>query len=501
MFRRRRATARAAGGAVAPNVHQVRRDIVATLLAGADPGRLVAVERTTGDGHRRGRSVAVLRFADGTRVVYKPRSLRVHGRFNELVGWFNARLGAPGLRVLALLERDGYGWVEFVAPGSCTAERQLERFYLRQGAWLALLYALDGTDLHFENLIACGDEPVLVDVETLFHPCVPADSQEDPAARALESSVYRSGLLPRLLLGDERAVDVSGLGGDAGRRSPVEGVDWAAGGTDEMRLIRRAGEITGAGNRPLHDGAEADPAGYIEALVAGFRAGYPPWPGASVPNSIATPGNGPCDHSDENQLFKLVPVFQASFTYDNALVITAFLQRGGTDDVAHATALGDSLLYAQAHDITPDSRIRASYEPDPFVRTPSGEPYVGGFSVYTGNMAWAGMALTRRYRDDVEPEDVQTWSYLATLDLSCAPAVDWAAGRMAATDGPYSGVGFSGKDTSGVWFEGTAHLLAAYQVRRAAAAPTAAVTRGTGAPPPQRPARRLRPGLRGRGPG
>ncbi|MEV7929706.1 type 2 lanthipeptide synthetase LanM family protein [Kitasatospora sp. NPDC088779] len=251
-----------------------RADIVATLLAGADPGRLVAVERTTGDGHRRGRSVAVLRFADGTRVVYKPRSLRVHGRFNELVGWFNARPGTPGLRVLALLERDGYGWVEFVAPGSCTAERQLERFYLRQGAWLALLYALDGTDLHFENLIACEDEPVLVDVETLFHPCVPADSQEDPAARALESSVYRSGLLPRLLLGDETAVDVSGLGGDAGRRSPVEGVDWAAGGTDEMRLVRRAGEITGAGNRPLLDGAEADPAGYTEALVAGFRAGY-----------------------------------------------------------------------------------------------------------------------------------------------------------------------------------------------------------------------------------
>ncbi|WP_157535708.1 hypothetical protein [Kitasatospora mediocidica] len=261
--------------------------------------------------------------------------------------------------------------------------------------------------------------------------------------------------------------------------------------------------------------------------------------------------------------------------HDNALVITAFLQRSGGDDVSHAIAMGDSLLYAQAHDISPDGRLRASYEPTPFV-TATGAPYVGGSSVYTGNMAWAGMALTRLYHatgqqrfldgalkianwiqtntadtrgnggytgglrnddgtgatmvpitwkatehnidtgaffamlatasgdhtwadrskdafafvksmqaanghlwtgtgldgvttnQDVEPEDVQTWSYLATLDPAYSPAVDWAAGRMAAADGPFVGVSFSGADTSKVWFEGTAHLLAAYNQRGAA---------------------------------
>ena len=46
----------------------------------------------------------------------------------------------------------------------------MRRFYHRQGALLALLYVLDGTDMHYENLIAVGEQPVLVDVETLFHP-------------------------------------------------------------------------------------------------------------------------------------------------------------------------------------------------------------------------------------------------------------------------------------------------------------------------------------------
>ena len=40
------------------------------------------------------------------------------------------------------------------------------RFYRRQGALLALLYALEATDFHAENLIASGEFPVLIDLET-----------------------------------------------------------------------------------------------------------------------------------------------------------------------------------------------------------------------------------------------------------------------------------------------------------------------------------------------
>lgn len=258
-----------------------RADLVATLLSGVDPGPLVAIRRTAGDGHRRGRNVAVLRFADGAQVVYKPRPLQAHRHFNEVVAWFNTLPGTPGLRSPELLERSGYGWSEFIAARPCVDSGQLERFYLRQGAWLAVMHVLDGTDLHFENVVASADEPVLVDIETLFHPGAPASpartvEAQDPAVRVLESSVYRTGLLPALLLGDETALDASGLGGDAGARSPVATAEWEAAGTDEMRLVRRFGTLPGAVNRPRLDGgpADADPADHAEELVAGFRAGY-----------------------------------------------------------------------------------------------------------------------------------------------------------------------------------------------------------------------------------
>ncbi|MET7613564.1 type 2 lanthipeptide synthetase LanM family protein, partial [Streptomyces seoulensis] len=252
-----------------------RAEMVARLLAGRDPGPLVAVDRTAGDTHRRGRRVAVLRFADGSRVVHKPRSLAADRHFGELVDWCSARTGTA-LRTPALLTRPNHGWSELIEARPCASRAELDQFYLRQGVLLALAHVLDLTDLHHENLIACADQPVLVDVETLFHPPLPEEpAADDPAGRALDASVQRIGLLPQLVLGDEDALDLSGLGGGADRRSPVETACWEAAGTDAMRLVRRPGAVRASANRPrLADGAQAEPAAHTEALVAGFHAGY-----------------------------------------------------------------------------------------------------------------------------------------------------------------------------------------------------------------------------------
>ncbi|WP_412539112.1 type 2 lanthipeptide synthetase LanM family protein [Longispora sp. K20-0274] len=253
-----------------------RERIVADLLAGVDPGDLVGVELSAGDGHEGGRSVAILRCASGARVVYKPRPMAVHRHFTEVVHWLNALLPEPGLRPVAVVEGRGYGWSEFVPAEPCAAPDDLDLFYRRQGVLLALLYALDGTDIHYENLIAHGAHPVLIDVETLFHPALKqdSDSDHDPAAQALYSSVHRVALLPRIYVTDAGVLDISGLGGDRGAVSPFDSVDWDAAGTDEMRLTRRPRVFRGSHNRPSLHGLDAVPEEFTGALLAGFRAGY-----------------------------------------------------------------------------------------------------------------------------------------------------------------------------------------------------------------------------------
>ncbi|MFS8103382.1 type 2 lantipeptide synthetase LanM family protein [Lentzea alba] len=248
-----------------------RAEIVRIVFRGVDPGALTSIETGRGDPHQQGRTVAVLTFESGARLIYRPRPVGLHVRFVDQLEWLSKRTGIE-LRSPRLVERDGYGWLEFVDQEPCADVAGVAEFYRRLGALLALLYAVDGTDMHYENLIACGDQPVLVDVETLFHPTLTPGS--DPAALALARSVHRTALLPHVLLGDNGVVDVSGVGGDQGVPSPLDVVDWADAGTDRMRLVRRPLETPGAFNRPLLSGVPTEPADYQDSLLAGFRAGY-----------------------------------------------------------------------------------------------------------------------------------------------------------------------------------------------------------------------------------
>ncbi|CAM5280573.1 Lantibiotic biosynthesis protein dehydration domain-containing protein OS=Streptomyces gougerotii OX=53448 GN=GCM10010227_00180 PE=4 SV=1 [Streptomyces diastaticus subsp. diastaticus] len=246
----------------------------AGLPCGSDDRLLVDVEAGAGDSHGGGRTVALLRFADGTRLVYKPRPVAAHRHFNDLADWLGRLPGAPRLRTLTVLDRGTHGWVEFVEVLPCRTEPQVREFYRRQGALLALLHALDGTDLHHENLIAHGEHPVLVDVETLFHPALPIAASDDPASRALHDSVHRVGLLPQFLLGDDSALDMSAVGGGRAALSPVALAGWADCGTDTMRLVRRPGRFRESANRPRLHERTAEPAAYTAELCEGFRAAY-----------------------------------------------------------------------------------------------------------------------------------------------------------------------------------------------------------------------------------
>jgi len=118
--------------------------------------------------------------------------------------------------------------------------------------------------------------------------------------------------------------------------------------------------------------------------------------------------------------------FVSSFAYDDALVVMAWLARGTREDVQRATVLGDTLLYAQAHDPIGDGRTRASYQPDSFT-PPTGNLDIGSPAAYTGNQAWVGMAFAhlyaathqRRFLDGALREG--TWIQANAFDGARAP--------------------------------------------------------------------------------
>ncbi|MBV9333534.1 MAG: hypothetical protein JO146_05970 [Candidatus Eremiobacteraeota bacterium] len=84
----------------------------------------------------------------------------------------------------------------------------------------------------------------------------------------------------------------------------------------------------------------------------------------------------------------------------------------------------------------------------------------GRFYVGTGN---DGVTPNKSFK----PEDVNSWSYLAFENPSWGAAPSWDVVNLSVTRDGFSGVSFCSGDRSGVWFEGTAHLADALEIRDA----------------------------------
>lgn len=249
------------------------------FMSEGDLGNLVEVRTGAGDTHCGGRSVAILRFSSGFQLVYKPRSLALDQHFQEMVVWMNALGLAQPLRVLTILEAGDHGWVEFVQAQECSTQAEVSHFYERQGSYLALLYALDATDFHFENVIAVGEHPVLVDLEALFHAHLEEDEKfqrEDAAARSIGYSVYRTGLLPFRMQPEAggMGLDISGLGGKEGQLIPWLVPTWKERGTDQMRVMGERREIPAGQNRPKFLEQEVEIVDYSTDILRGFTEMY-----------------------------------------------------------------------------------------------------------------------------------------------------------------------------------------------------------------------------------
>jgi type 2 lantibiotic biosynthesis protein LanM len=247
------------------------------LAAGADPGPVEEISSTLGDLHRGGRAVRSLRFASGLRVVYKPRPLEVDVRFAELLAWLRRR-GAPEIRTPAVLDRGTHGWCEFVAAGPCPSPEAAERFFERQGALLALLHALNANDFHRSNLVAHGEHPVLLDLESLLgadYGQGEAESFDVLAEYELANSVWRVMLLPYLREGKGgEVVDMSGLGGEGGQPALGDEPVWEDRETDEMRLVWKRPTLDPTGNQPTLGERRLDALAFSERIVAGFTSMY-----------------------------------------------------------------------------------------------------------------------------------------------------------------------------------------------------------------------------------
>lgn len=248
--------------------------------AGGDPGEVVALGTNLSDDHHGGRSVVAVRFSSSLRLIYKPRDLGPERAYFSLLSWLNEHGSPLRFRLLRVLERPNYGWVEFADHSECADEGEAQRYFQRAGMLLCLVYALGGTDFHCENVVASGEQPILVDLETILHPQLGAAADIATMGGAhflaqvrVQESVLGTGLLPWWVTNEDGAtVDMSGLGGVVEQRSIDRSVQWTRANTDQMDLTYDFATIGLSGNVARLGRSDLSANAYTDSIVDGFRA-------------------------------------------------------------------------------------------------------------------------------------------------------------------------------------------------------------------------------------
>jgi class II lanthipeptide synthase len=250
----------------------LRRDI---LCSNAD-NRVARIDGDFSDPHNGGRSVRIVSFEDGLRAVYKPKDLRIDIAWHKLVERLN-RAGPPvELRAVRAIAPDGYGWTEFVDHTEYTDREGDKQFFRRAGAWLALFHCFVANDMHQENMIAAGEHPVPIDLETILQSAADGQEDSDPESQAfdaatdkLANSVMMVGLLPAY--GRSPDNKVFAIGGMTADWNSKIRISWDNINSDAMRPKRSKETGNTNPNLPRIDGRYARFSDHLDDFVSGFE--------------------------------------------------------------------------------------------------------------------------------------------------------------------------------------------------------------------------------------
>lgn len=225
-----------------------------------------------GDKHRGGKSVALIEFLSNEKLIFKPRGLDIDKNFNAFLTIIDKQLNI-GFKSPKLLSKKHYGFVEYIEHQKCSTQKELQHYYDRLGGLLAILYLLEATDFHYENIIAQGAYPILIDLESFFHPHIPIQGTE--TNQGLDRSVLRTGLLPNSFSLDNAELDISGISDVANRESLIAQQRLQLNKDGYFDVIREKGKLVGGKNVPYTEAYEKHiPKIQSDWITKGFEKVY-----------------------------------------------------------------------------------------------------------------------------------------------------------------------------------------------------------------------------------
>lgn len=228
------------------------------------------------DVHNQGRQVIRIQLDNGKEILYKPRSMENEQKYMRLLQWLSKKTGISQLEYDFLSFPD-HSWCTVVKYKNCNSQEELKAYYKRLGVQLFLTYFLGTKDLHYENIIACGEYPVLIDLETMVTSTYShkRETSNEEIYYRLSRSVLSTGLLPYSHWNREgKGIDSSGIGGGEGQTYPFKIPTVINPKTSQMHIEYRYPRSQKAQNLATVDEIFYSPVRYEEEVLGGFTLAF-----------------------------------------------------------------------------------------------------------------------------------------------------------------------------------------------------------------------------------
>ena len=171
-------------------------------------------------------------FDHTDKLIYKARNIDTEKCFHAFQDWISKQCEGFPLKSIRMIAGEHYGWEEYVPQRACLTGSEVKRFYIRAGMVLGLLYVFGSRDMHYNNLIANGEYPILIDLEAL-------------TGLSCDSNVLNTYFLPaNFTLVDGKPEYSNALGAETVTKSIMKEIQWKFTNTDKMKPIRRNRDIS-----------------------------------------------------------------------------------------------------------------------------------------------------------------------------------------------------------------------------------------------------------------
>jgi type 2 lantibiotic biosynthesis protein LanM len=229
------------------------------------------------DRHEGGFQAAILEFSPGARIVYKPKDMSLEAALPGVNKWLEAAGSPLRLRFPRSVVKESYGWAEFINQSPCHSAAEVQRYWYQAGVLLCFAYVLNTRDLLVDNLVACGPDPVPIDLEAFFQSEMQSVNNYGKVPESglpehrRKSSVIDVGLLPIWLIsGIDAVCDLSGLSGNKELVAGLSRVGWQDVNSDRMQPIQEAITAEAAQNKVFFNGQEQRIEEHWQEIVRGF---------------------------------------------------------------------------------------------------------------------------------------------------------------------------------------------------------------------------------------